>query len=74
MPYWRFTSFNVIGAAGWVVSMLLVGYFVGEAVPNLDVFFFVIIGGVIALSLLPAAWHLWRERSAARREGSSAND
>jgi membrane-associated protein len=75
MPYWKFTSYNIIGGAGWVVSMLLLGYFVGEAVPNLDVFFFVIIGGVIAISLLPAAVHLWRERSAARREQRpSAND
>jgi membrane-associated protein len=74
MPYWKFTSYNVIGGIGWVTSMLLVGYFVGEAVPNLDLFFFVIVGAVIAISLAPAAWHLWRERAAARREQSSAND
>lgn len=74
MPYWRFTAFNVVGGAGWVVAMVLLGYLVGEAIPNLDVFFFLIIGGVIAISLVPAGWHLWRERAAACREQRSAQE
>lgn len=30
MPYTRFASFNVIGAIGWVASMTLAGYFLGN--------------------------------------------
>ncbi|MCK6564647.1 MAG: VTT domain-containing protein [Dehalococcoidia bacterium] len=37
MPYLRFAMFNVIGGVAWITSMLLTGYFVGEAVPNLEV-------------------------------------
>jgi len=74
MPWGTFTFFNVIGGASWVVSMLLLGYFVGEAIPNLDAFFFGILAVVIVISLAPAVWHLWRERSASRRARSSTND
>lgn len=59
MPYARFTAYNVIGGVAWVVSMLLLGYTAGDALPNLDL---VLIAVVIVLSLIPAGLHLWRER------------
>lgn len=67
MPYATFTLFNVVGGVTWVVSMVLLGYFVGEAIPNLDAFFVGILAVVIGISLAPAAWHLWHERANARR-------
>lgn len=66
MTYPRFTLYNVTGGVAWVASMTLLGYFLGEAVPNLDAALFVVVGIVIAASLAPAGWHLWRERRAAR--------
>lgn len=66
MPYGQFAIYNVVGAIAWVVSMTLLGYVVGEAVPNPDVVFLVVIGVVVLVSLAPAAWHFWRERRAAR--------
>src|SRR5271169_6006413 len=35
MKYTRFASFNVIGAIGWISSMLLIGYFLGSAIPDI---------------------------------------
>ncbi|MEZ4554248.1 MAG: VTT domain-containing protein [Dehalococcoidia bacterium] len=67
MRWSTFTFYNAIGGLGWVVSMVLLGYFVGEAIPNLDAFFFGILALVIGISLAPAAVHVWRERAAARR-------
>ncbi|MGE3794753.1 MAG: VTT domain-containing protein [Dehalococcoidia bacterium] len=69
MKWSTFTFYNVMGGVGWVVSMVLLGYFVGEAIPNLDAFFFGILAVVIGVSLAPAAIHLWRERAATRRTG-----
>lgn len=62
MPYTKFAFYNVTGAVLWIFSMTLLGYIVGEAVPNIDLLLLPIIGGVVLLSLLPPAYHLWRER------------
>ena len=65
MPYASFTLYNVVGGVAWVTSMLLLGYWLGEAVDRLPVnpeFAFVaVIGAIVAVSVAPAAWHLWRE-------------
>jgi membrane-associated protein len=71
MSYRRFATFNVFGGAGWVLSMTLLGYGLGLAVPNLDEHIEWIILLVIFLSVLPSilsqaiAW--WRARAAAGR-------
>jgi len=36
MDYRRYTFFNVLGAAAWVLSMTLIGYGLGTSVPNLE--------------------------------------
>ncbi len=62
MPYRRFAFYNVLGGVLWVLSMTLLGYVVGKAVPNLDLVFLGILALVVIASVAPAAWHLWRER------------
>ncbi len=72
MPYTKFAFFNIIGAVLWIFSMTLLGYVVGEAVPNIDLLLLPLLGGIILISLLPPAYHLWRERrkaAARQREG-----
>jgi membrane-associated protein len=54
MKYRRFAAFNVFGGAGWVLSMTLLGYGLGLAVPNLDQHIEWIILLVIFLSILPS--------------------
>ena len=64
MPYARFTLFNLIGAAGWVLSLCLAGYWFGNMVwikQNLSL----VIVGIIALSLLPVAIGYLKHRAAA---------
>ena len=70
MPYRRFAFFNIVGGVGWVTSLTLVGYFVGKAVPNLEVILIGLVGGMLGLSLIPAALHLLRERRAAARRAT----
>jgi membrane-associated protein len=62
MPYRTFTFYNVFGGALWVASMILLGYFLGTAVPNLDAVFLLVLALVVVISLLPAALHLRRSR------------
>ncbi len=64
MPYAAFTFYNVVGGLLWVGSMTLLGYYLGAAVPNLDVYLLPLIGVIVLISVLPPAIHLWRERRA----------
>lgn len=62
MEYRRFVLFNVVGGVGWVWSMSLLGYFLGQMIPDIDRHIHVVIAVVIALSLLPGAIEFMRHR------------
>jgi membrane-associated protein len=62
MPYTKFAVYNVAGGAAWVFSMCLLGYFVGSAVPNVELVFLGVVGLLFVASVAPAAFHLIRER------------
>ena len=53
MPYRRFATFNVIGAAAWVLSMTLTGYLLGNLVPNIGKHIEKVILLVVFVSILP---------------------
>ena len=52
MSYAKFTLFNLIGAIGWVVSLCLAGYWLGN-MPWVKANLSVIIVGIIAFTLVP---------------------
>src|SRR5574343_275284 len=54
MPWGRFTLFNLIGALGWVASLCLAGYWLGN-LPWVKQNLSLLILGIIAVSLLPVA-------------------
>ena len=65
MHYRRFLTFNIVGGVLWVMSMTLVGYFIGSIVPDIDKHMGVLIISVIIISLIPAIVEYMREK---RRE------
>ncbi|MBI2766766.1 MAG: VTT domain-containing protein [Chloroflexi bacterium] len=71
MPYRKFAVYNILGGVSWVVSMVLVGYYVGKAVPNIEVFFTGLVVLMVTISVAPAALHLLRERVRARRQAKA---
>lgn len=62
MAYRRFVTYNIAGGGLWVFSMVLTGYFLGSAVPNINDHIHIIIGIVIFLSILPAIIEVIRHR------------
>jgi membrane-associated protein len=62
MTYSRFIAYNVVGGIGWVLSMVLGGYFLGQLIPNIHKNIDKVIVVVIVLSLLPILIKYWRER------------
>jgi membrane-associated protein len=67
MPYRRFAMFNVVGAASWILSMTLIGYLLGNVVPNIDKHIEKVIVAVVLLSISPGIVEYVRGKLAARR-------
>jgi membrane-associated protein len=63
MNYRRFVTYNFAGGVLWVFSMVLTGYLLGSAVPNINEHIHLVIGIVIILSILPAVIEVMRNRS-----------
>ncbi len=65
MPIRTYTAYNVLGAVAWIWSMLLIGYFLGSAIPGIENHITKVIVVVVFLSLLPGIISWQRERSRA---------
>jgi membrane-associated protein len=63
MTYSRFMSYNVVGAVAWVLLCTLGGYFFGN-LPVVQDNFSLVILAIIAISLLPGIFEVWRARRA----------
>jgi len=59
MNYLRFLTFNVVGAIGWVTSMILLGDWLGS-VPLVRHNFEKFVLGIIFVSLIPAASYIFQ--------------
>jgi membrane-associated protein len=66
MPYRRFLPFDIVGGSGWVVSMTLLGYFLG-GVPVVRRHFEKFILLVIFVSILPLLLHAVQSRFGRKR-------
>ena len=62
----RYTAYNVLGAIGWVWSMLLIGFVLGRYIPGVERHIEKVILLVIFVSLLPGIISWWRGRSTAK--------
>lgn len=62
MHYRTFLIFNLIGAFLWAIGVTLLGYFLGNIIPDVDKYIIPIAIGIIVLSVAPALWHLLRDQ------------
>ena len=72
MNYRRFLSFNVLGGFLWVWGMVLIGYFLGAVIPDVDRHIHIIVVIVVAISLLPAIIETIRQRGRKAGENGPA--
>ena len=66
MSYSKFFFYNLVGGAGWVVSMTAAGYWLGQ-VPWIQQNFELAVLGIVVLSVLPMAIGVFRNWLAVRR-------
>ena len=62
MPYFRYLAFDIFGGIFWVGAMILGGYTLGTAVPNIGQRIHYVIAVVIFLSILPGIISILRAR------------
>jgi len=62
MNYRRFLAYDIFGGFLWVWSMILLGYFLGSTIPDVDKHIHKVIAVIVFLSLLPAFIEAARHR------------
>ncbi len=69
MKYRRFAMFNIVGAVSWITSMVLIGYYLGQAIPGIERHVEYVIAAVIFISISPLLFkyiqHRLKQRAAA---------
>jgi membrane-associated protein len=72
MKYRRFLSYDVVGGFLWVWGMVLLGYFLGAVIPEVDRHIHIVVAIVVVVSLLPAIIETIRQRRRKAGENESA--
>lgn len=67
MNYRRFMLFNVVGAVLWVAIIVPAGWFFGN-IPVVKENFELVVVGIIAVSVMPMVYEIWKSRHLKRRE------
>jgi membrane-associated protein len=68
MPYRKFVLYNVIGGVLWITSLTLIGYWLGQTIPNITRYFHLVIGAIIVMSIIPPIVEFLRERARKRAQ------
>lgn len=72
MNYRQFVIYNIAGGIGWVVSMTVAGYFLGQ-LPWVKANFEKVVLGIVFVSLLPILIGAWKARNAPPEPTPSAD-
>ena len=67
MTYLHFISYNIIGAAMWVLLFVFGGYWFAD-LPLVQNHFHYVIVAIIVISVLPAVYEVWAERRKSRKK------
>ncbi len=71
MRYRDFAAYNVVGATAWVLSMTLIGFGLGNTIPNLQHHIEKVVIAVILLSFVPGVVEYVRARRRAARAAAT---
>ena len=67
MTYLHFISYNIIGAAMWVLLFVFGGYWFAD-LPLVQNHFHYVVVAIIVISVLPAVYEVWAERRKSRKK------
>lgn len=58
MHYNTFFMFNIIGGAIWAIGMTVLGFFLGNIIPDIEKYLLPVIAAIVVISVVPALSHL----------------
>ena len=67
MRWPTFLFYNVIGAVLWAIGLTFLGFYLGNAIPNIDRYLVPIVLVIVIISSLPTLLHLVRHREIFQR-------
>jgi len=67
MHYRTFMSYNLIGGLIWTFGLTLMGYYLGQLIPDVDKYLLPIVFLIIVVSMAPSIIHLIQENRANRK-------
>ena len=62
MIYQTFVVYNIVGGCIWAFGITLLGYFLGQLIPDVDKYLLPIVALIIVVSIAPSIFHLIQER------------
>lgn len=62
MTYRTFVTYNVLGGFLWAIGVTMVGFLLGELIPDIDTYLLPIIAVIIVISVIPIGLEWWRAR------------
>jgi membrane-associated protein len=71
VPARTFTICQIAGGIVWSAGLILAGYGIGAAIPNLDSYLLPVIAAIVVAAFIPIAVELRRSRTAARNRPDS---
>ncbi|RYG70197.1 hypothetical protein EON80_08375 [bacterium] len=70
MDYKQFLTYNIFGGIGWITSMSLLGYFLGN-IPAVEKNLDKAVVGIVFLSIAPMILHAMKEKKIAKLEAAA---
>ncbi len=67
MPWRVFATYNVIGGVAWAAGVTMLGYVLGETIPDIDKYLLPAIAVIVVLSAAPVAFEIIRARREANK-------
>jgi membrane-associated protein len=67
MKYSTFVAYNIIGGLLWTAGITLLGYYLGQIIPDVDKYLLPIILVIVVVSIAPSIFHLYHDRKASKR-------
>jgi membrane-associated protein len=68
IPFGKFFFFNLVGAATWIIVMVMAGHLLGTAFPTITDHLEVIVVGMVLLSAIPVIVSWLRNRNLTAKE------
>ena len=72
MEYRRFVTFNLVGGFIWAVGLTVVGFALGESIPNVDRYLLPMVLLIGAVSFVPVIRELWKMQRQGRADALAA--